>query len=37
MFNDMAMEHPIPSWKVLEWIVEDYGMFVRVYVLCLSL
>lgn len=29
MFKDMAVERPIPSWKALEWLVEDYGQSVE--------
>jgi len=29
MFNNMALEHPIPFGDVLEWIVEHYSMTVK--------
>ena len=26
MYKDIAKERPIPSWKALEWLAEDYGL-----------
>lgn len=26
MFDDINVERPVPSWKALEWLGEDYGL-----------
>jgi len=28
MYDKMVMERTIPSWKDLEWLVEDYGLSI---------
>lgn len=26
MFKNMEVERHVPSWKALEWLIEDYGL-----------